>query len=85
MAEQSANLPPAFNPVGGEKMKHCKVNFNVLVKYTDETLEQVIEVNGIAYTLKYLPRPCSNEKDLFAVFHDGVRFPSLAKFLKSVS
>ena len=66
-------------------MKHCKVNYKVIIPYSDETLTQVIEVKGISYEVNYLPRPCKNERDVFAVFHNGVRFSTFAKFLKSVN
>jgi hypothetical protein len=68
-----------------EIVKHCKKQFKVIIPYSDEGLIQVIEINGIEYKLEYLPRPCKNYSDLFCVYYQGVRFATLAKFLKTVS
>jgi hypothetical protein len=65
--------------------QHCKVKYEVIVPYSDETLVEVVKVNGIEYKLDYLPRPCSTTSDLFCVFHNGVRFSTFAKFLKTVN
>jgi hypothetical protein len=64
--------------------KHCKVQYQVLVPYSDDTFTQVIEVNGKTFTIGYLPRPCASVADLYAVIVNGVKYPTLAKFLKSV-
>jgi len=66
-------------------IKHCKKQYEVIIPYTDASLIQVIRVNEKDYKLEYLPRPCKNYAELFSVYHNGVRFSTLAKFLKSVS
>jgi hypothetical protein len=64
--------------------KHCKVSYEVVVPYTDETLFQIISVNEQEYRIDYLPRPCNTISDLYCVLHKGVRYSTFAKFLKSV-
>ena len=65
--------------------KHCKVNYTIVTPYSHETLFQVIDVNGKQYRVDYLPRPCNTISDLYAVYHQGVRFSTFAKFLKSIN
>ncbi len=65
-------------------MKHCKIEYKVIEAYSDETLKQVIEVKGVLHTITYLQRPCQTTSDLFAVYNNGVRFSTFAKFLKTL-
>ena len=64
---------------------HCKIAYQVVVPYSDESYVEIIIVNGQEFKIERLPRPCTTEKDLMAVFHNGVRFPSFAKFLKTIA
>jgi hypothetical protein len=64
--------------------KHCKVNYETIVPYSDETLFQIIKMNEIEYKVEYLPRPCSSTSDLYAVYYKGIRFSTFAKFLKAI-
>lgn len=66
-------------------MKHCKINYKTIINYSDETLFEIIEVNGKQYKLTFTPRPCKTVSELYAVYHNGVRFSTFAKFLKSVN
>lgn len=65
--------------------KHCKVNYTIVTPYSDETLFQIIDVNGKQYRVDYLPRPCKSVADLYAVIVNGVKYSTLAKFLKSIN
>jgi hypothetical protein len=64
--------------------KHCGIFYEEVTPYSDETLVQVIKVKGNEYKLTFLPRPCKADSDLFAVFHNGIRYSTFAKFLKSL-
>ena len=67
--------------------KHCKREYKVVVPYTDNGLNngiEVIEVNGNIYKVERLPRPAKNESDLMCVYVNNIRYSSFAKFLKSV-
>ena len=66
------------------KEKHCKVEYTVLVNYTDDTLIEVIEVKGKQYKVVRLPRPTKTINELFCVYVDGIRYTTFAKFLKSL-
>jgi hypothetical protein len=66
-------------------MKHCKVQYNVIKEYSEPGFTEIIEVNGIQYTVVRLPRPCATVADLFAVYVNGVRYSTFAKFLKTVN
>jgi len=66
-----------------QQRNHTKISYKVIEDYSDLTLKQIIEVYGIVYELNYSPRPCSTISELYAVYYKGVRYPTLAKFLKS--
>jgi hypothetical protein len=66
-------------------MKHCKVQYKIVTPYSDNTLFEIIEVNGINYRLDFLPRPCKTVSDLYCVYYNGIRFSTFAKFLKSIN
>jgi hypothetical protein len=65
--------------------QHCKVKYKVITPYTDDTLFEIIEVNGQQYKLTFKFRPCKTVSELFAVYYNGVRFPTFAKFLKTIN
>jgi len=69
----------------GSVVKHCKKEYTVLIPYSDKTNEEVISTKGKEYKIVRLPRPAKNESDLMCVFVDGIRYPSFAKFLKTLS
>jgi|688.fasta_scaffold898336_2 hypothetical protein len=64
--------------------QHCKVSYLVIEDYSDETLKQIIEINNVQYTVTYNPRPCNTEAELRCVFHNGIKYSTFAKFLKSI-
>ena len=66
------------------KINHCKCSYEVIVPFSDDTLVQIILVNGVEYKLDYLPRPAKNYSDLFCVYNKGIRYNTLAKFLKFI-
>jgi hypothetical protein len=68
-------------------VKHCKNEYKVIVPYSDNGIEngiEIIEAKGNQYKIERLPRPTKNETDLMCVFVDGVRYRSLAFFLKQL-
>lgn len=65
--------------------KHCKKQYKVLVPYTDAKCIEVIEVEGKSYEIVRLPRPTKNVTELMCVFVNGIKYPTFAKFLKSIS
>jgi hypothetical protein len=67
-----------------QKSKHCKVGYKVVEAYSEQTLQQKIEVDGVVYVLKYTPRPCKTISEVYAVYHNGVRYATFAKFLKTI-
>jgi hypothetical protein len=66
-------------------MKHCKVQYNIIKEYSEADNTEIVEANGIQYTVKTLPRPCATAADLYAVYINGVRYSTFAKFLKTVN
>ena len=67
--------------------KHCKREYTIITPYTDNGLNngiEIIEVNGNTYIVERLPRPAKNESDLMCVIVKNVRYSSFAKFLKSI-
>jgi hypothetical protein len=66
-------------------IKHCKKQYSVIVPYTEQSNTEVIQVNGINYTINRLPRPTKTVAELYYVFVDGIRYTTFAKFLKSIS
>lgn len=48
-------------------------------------LSQIISVNGTLYTIEFLPRPCANEADLYAVFHKGIRYANFKQFIVAIA
>jgi len=70
-----------------KNIKHCKREYKVLTPYSDNGENygiEVIEVKGKIYKIERVPRPAKNITELFAVFVDGVRYNTFAKFLKSL-
>jgi hypothetical protein len=65
-------------------VKHCGIEYKVIVPYSETTNTEVIEVNGNVYKISRLPRPTKTEAELMRVFVNGVKYNSFAKFLKSI-
>jgi hypothetical protein len=65
--------------------KHCKMTYNVIVPYSEINNSEVISVNGLTYEIIRNPRPTKTESELMCVFVNGVKYNSLAKFLKSLN
>jgi len=68
-------------------IKHCKKEYKVITAYSDNGLNngiEVIDVKGAIYKVERLPRPAKNETELMCVIVNGIRYSSFAKFLKSI-
>jgi hypothetical protein len=48
-------------------------------------LGQIVSVNGTLYTIEFMARPCANASDLYAVFHKGIRYANMKKFLQAIA
>jgi hypothetical protein len=68
-----------------KNIKHCKFTYQVVKPFCDNSLTEVIIVNGQTYQLDFLPRPAKNYADLSCVYYKGVRYSTRAKFLKSIN
>ena len=66
-------------------IKHCKKQYEIIENYSSITNLQTIKVNNKLYVIERLPRPTTTESELMCVFVKGIKYNSLAKFLKSVS
>jgi len=64
--------------------KHCKREYKVIIPYSEITNIEIIDVNGKEYKVIRLPRPTKTESELMCVFVEGIKYNSLAKFLKSI-
>lgn len=65
-------------------VKHCKIEYKVIVPYSETANTEVIEVKGNVYEICYLPRPTKTEAELRLVFVNGIKYSTFAKFLKSI-
>jgi hypothetical protein len=66
-------------------LKHCGVRYTIVEHFTDESSQQIIEVNGKQYVIKYkTPEERKTPADVFCIFVDGIKYPSFGKFLKLI-
>ena len=65
--------------------KHCKISYEVIVPFSEETNSFTIIFEGNEYIIfKNSRENMKKESDVCAVFYNGIKYSTFAKFLKTL-